>query len=154
MAFGTGNRPGRLAISPRDFARFGLLYLQDGRWKDQQLIRPDLVHLVVRTPLPLSIPRTSGDESEMIPEQRSIGGGNNQCDHQGSYSYAWWINGVRRNGERNWPDVPSDAFGCFGHGDIRAVVVIPSLSLVVSWNDTRIEGHEKVNDALRVLVSP
>jgi hypothetical protein len=30
MAFGVKNRPGRLAISPRDFARFGLLYLHKG----------------------------------------------------------------------------------------------------------------------------
>jgi hypothetical protein len=88
----------------------------------------------------------------MIPGQRSIGGGGNQCDHEGSYSFAWWINGMRRDGTRNWPDVPEDAFGCFGHGDIRAVVVIPSLDLVVSWNDTRIEGHEEVNQALKRVI--
>lgn len=152
MAFGTGNRPGRLAISPRDFARFGLLYLREGLWGEQQLLPPDLARMAVSTPLPLSIPRTSGKEAAMIPGQRSIGGGGNQCDHEGSYSFAWWINGIRRDGTRNWPDVPADAFGCFGHGDIRAVVVLPSLDLVVSWNDTKIEGHEKVNHALKLLL--
>jgi CubicO group peptidase (beta-lactamase class C family) len=34
MAFGLKDRPGRLAISPRDFARFGLLYLREGKWKE------------------------------------------------------------------------------------------------------------------------
>ncbi|MCB1125860.1 MAG: hypothetical protein KDM81_05150, partial [Verrucomicrobiae bacterium] len=38
MAFGTGNRPGRVAISPRDFARFGLLYLHEGNWNGKQLL--------------------------------------------------------------------------------------------------------------------
>lgn len=154
MAFGTGNRPGRLAISPRDFARFGLLYLREGRWRDQQLIPAHWARFVVSHPLPLSIPRTRGEPAAMISDQRSIGGGGNQCDHEGSYSYAWWINGVRRDGTRNWPDVPADAYGCFGHGDIRAVVVVPSLDLVVSWNDTRLEGHERVNEALRLGLPP
>jgi hypothetical protein len=88
----------------------------------------------------------------MIEGQRSIGGGNNQCDHNGSYSNAWWINGVDSQGKRNWPDVPADVYGCFGHGDIRAVVVMPSLDLVVSWNDTRIKGSVKVNHALKFLM--
>jgi hypothetical protein len=152
MAFGTGNRPGRLAISPRDFARFGLLYLRRGKWKGRQLISAGEVTLAVTSPLPLSIPRTEGKSAEMIRGQRSIGGGNNQCDHNGSYSFAWWVNGVGRDGKRNWPDVPNDAFGCFGHGDIRAMVVLPSLDLIVSWNDTKIEGSKMVNHALKLLV--
>jgi len=151
MAFGTGNRPGRLAISPRDFARFGLLYLRGGRWKGRQLISRKSVRLAVRSPLPISIPRTSGRKSEMIPHQRSIGGGSNQCDHNGSYSFAWWVNGIGRDGKRNWPDVGSDVFGCFGHGDIRAMVVMPSLDLIVCWNDSRIKGWKMVNQALRLL---
>jgi len=101
--------------------------------------------------LPISIPRTKGERGEMIEGQRSIGGGNNQCDHNGNYSFAWWINGVGRDSSRNWPDVGSDVYGCFGHGDIRAVVVMPSLDLIVSWNDTRIEGSEKVNHALKLV---
>jgi CubicO group peptidase (beta-lactamase class C family) len=38
MAFGSGDRAGRLAISVRDFARFGLLYLRRGNWNGQQLL--------------------------------------------------------------------------------------------------------------------
>ncbi|NIP27178.1 MAG: hypothetical protein GWN67_22515 [Phycisphaerae bacterium] len=151
MAFGTGNRPGRLAISPRDFARFGLLYLRKGKWKGKQLISAEHARMAVANPLPVTIPRTKGKSAEMIRGQRSIGGGNNQCDHNGSYSYAWWINGVGRNGERNWPDVGADVYGCFGHGDIRAVVVLSDLDLIVSWNDTKIRGNKMVNHALKLL---
>jgi hypothetical protein len=151
MAFGTGNRPGRLAISPRDFARFGLLYLRRGKWKDKQLISTKHVTMAVTSPLPNSIPRTKGKSADMIKGQRSIGGGNNQCDHNGNYSFAWWINGIGRDGKHNWPDVPGDVFGCFGHGDIRAMVVMPGLDLIVCWNDTKIEGNRMVNHALKLL---
>ncbi|MHC4641339.1 MAG: hypothetical protein ACYS32_06815 [Planctomycetota bacterium] len=151
MAFGPGNRPGRLAISPRDFARFGLLYLRNGKWNNRQLVSANLVTMAVTSPLPNSIPRTKGKSADMISGQRSIGGGNNQCDHNGNYSFAWWVNGVGREGTRNWPDVQGDAFGCFGHGDIRAMVVMPSLDLIVCWNDTKIEGSKKVNHALKLL---
>lgn len=151
MAFGTKDRPGRLAISPRDFARFGLLYLRQGRWAGKQLISKQHAAKATTSPLAATIPRTRGRPTEMLPGQRSIGGGNNQCDHNGSYSYAWWVNGIGRDAKRNWPDVPADVYGCFGHGDIRAMVVMPSLNLIVSWNDTKIRGSKMVNHALKLL---
>jgi len=94
MAFGTGNRPGRLGISPRDFARFGLLYLRKGNWRGKQLISARHARMVVGNPLPISIPRTKGEKGEMIKGQRSIGGGNNQCDHNGNYSSVSGATGV------------------------------------------------------------
>ncbi|MHC4087473.1 MAG: serine hydrolase domain-containing protein, partial [Planctomycetota bacterium] len=60
MAFGTGNRPGRLAISPRDFARFGLLYLRKGEWKGKQLISAEHASMAVTNPVSTTIPRTKG----------------------------------------------------------------------------------------------
>jgi len=152
MAFGTEGRPGRLAISPRDFARFGLLYLRKGKWKDKQLVSSENVKLAITSPLPLSIPRTEGKSAEMIAGQRSIGGGNNQCDHNNSYSFAWWVNGIGRDGLRNWPDAPNDVFACLGHGGIRAMVVMQGLDLIVSWNDTKIEENKMINHALKLLV--
>jgi len=151
MAFGTEGRLGRLGISPRDFARFGLLYLRKGKWKDKQLISSENVKLAITSPLPLSIPRTEGKSAEMIVGQRSLGGGNNQCDHNNSYSFAWWVNGIGRDGNRNWPDAPNDVFACLGHGGIRAMVVMPGLDLIVSWNDTKIEENKMINHALKLL---
>ena len=154
MAFGVKDRPGRLAISPRDFARFGLLYSRRGRWRAKQLISAEHTTLAVTSPLPNSIPRTAGQEAEMIPGQRSMGSKripDNQCDHLGSYSWLWWTNGVGRDGRRHWPDVPIDTYGCFGHGGIRAMVVMPSLDLMVSWNDTKIRASKMENHALKLL---
>jgi len=155
MAFGVKDRPGRTGISPRDFARFGLLYLRKGRWKDKQLISPEHATMAVKSSLPGSFPRAGNKAADMIPGQRSIGSKripDNQCDHVGSYSWLWWTNGVDRNGARHWPDVPVDAYGCFGHGGLRAMVVLPSLDLIISWNDTKIRGAEMENHVLGLLV--
>jgi len=155
MAFGMKDRPGRLGISPRDFARFGLLYLRKGKWKDRQLLSREHATMAVSSPLPNSIPRAGNQAAEMIPQQRSIGSKNipdNQCDHVGSYSWLWWTNGVGRDSSRHWPDVPTDTYGCFGHGGLRAMVVLPALDLIISWNDTKIEGREMENHVLKLLV--
>ena len=154
MAFGTGDRPGRLGISPRDFARFGLLYLRGGKWKDEQLLSRQYATMAVTSPVPNSIRRAGKIAAEMIPGQRSIGSRqipDNQCDHAGSYSWLWWTNGIDSKGVRHWPDVPVDTYGCFGHGGLRAMVVLPGLDLIISWNDTRIEGREMENHALKLL---
>ena len=155
MAFGTGDRPGRLGISVRDFARFGLLYLHKGNWKGKQLLSEKFAAMAVTNSLPNSIPRATGAAAEMISGQRTLGSRNipdNQCDHLGSYSWLWWTNGVDRSGKRHWPDVPTDAFGAFGHGGPRAMVVIPSLDLIMSWNDADVRSRDKENQALKLLV--
>ncbi|UCG57100.1 MAG: serine hydrolase [Phycisphaerales bacterium] len=154
MAFGVGDRPARLAISPRDFARFGLLYLRGGKWRGEQLIGREFATTAMIHPLPNSIPRAGNQAAEMVPGQRSIGSRSipdNQCDHVGSYSWLWWTNGVSREGERHWPGAPVDTYGCFGHGGMRAMVVIPSLDLIISWNDTRIQASEMENHVLTLL---
>jgi CubicO group peptidase (beta-lactamase class C family) len=151
LAFGIGNRPGRLAISPRDFARFGLLYLRQGRWNDKQLISKEHATMAIGTPLKNAIPRTAGKKAEMLPRQRSIGGGNNQTDHFGSYSYFWWLNGIDRDGKRNWPDAPADAFACLGHGGEHGIIVFPSQDLILSWNDSTISTRERQNEPFKLL---
>jgi CubicO group peptidase (beta-lactamase class C family) len=154
MAFGKGDRPARLAISPRDFARFGLLYLRKGKWKDEQLLSREYATMAVTNPVPNSIRRAGDKAAEMIPGQRSIGSKqipDNQCEHAGSYSWLWWTNGIDSQGVRHWPDVPVDTYGCFGHGGLRAMVVLPSLDLIISWNDTKIRGREMENHVLKLL---
>lgn len=154
-----GSRPdraGRLTISPRDFARFGQLYLQKGRWEGRALLREDLARMAVGTPLPASLPRAGTNAAPMLPGQRSIGSRripDNQTDHFGSYSLLWWVNGLQADGRRHWPDAPADLFAALGHGGIRGVAVIPSLDLVVSWNDTRTNDPARENEAFRLLAA-
>jgi hypothetical protein len=48
--------------------------------------------------------------------------------------------------------VPTDAWGAFGHGGIRAMVIVPGLDLIISWNDAEIKTREKENEVLKALV--
>jgi hypothetical protein len=89
----------------------------------------------------------------MIAGQRDLGGGSNQNDHFGSYSFTWWANGVDRAGQRLWPNAPLDTYGAFGHDGIRAMIIIPSLDLVVTWNDALINGYAMENQALKLLLA-
>ncbi len=155
IAFGTGDRPGRLAISPRDFARFGQLFLQRGRWGERQILRADLAVMAVTSPLPASLPRAGKVAAEMIPGQRTLGSReipDNQTEHFGSYSWLWWVNGVERSGQRHWPDAPADLFAALGHGGIRGLAVMPGLDLIVSWNDGQTDNPAKENEAYRRLM--
>ncbi len=160
MAFGTQNRPGRVGISTRDFARFGLLYLRQGNWNGRQLISREHARMAVTSPLPNAIPRAGDKAAQMIPGQRSIGSLNkpdNQTDHFGSYSWLWWINGVDRDGSRMWPDARRDTYGAFGHGGPRAMWVNPSLDIVVSYNDANLRvwtsgPKNPTNTAMKLLV--
>lgn len=147
----SGRMRGRLAVSPRDFARLGLLYLNLGEWQGQQLISARHVIQSVSDPLPLTIPRTTALPAEKCPME-SIGGGGNQTDHNGGYSWLWWVNGVARDGMRWWKDAPADMFCALGHCGQRGLAVIPSHKLVVSWNNAR-EIHCDRESGNRAFVS-
>src|SRR4029453_5793107 len=112
------------------------------------------VRLAVRTPLAADFPRAGPNTAAMLPGQRTLGSRgipDNQTDHYGSYSWLGWVNGVERSGRRHWPDAPSDTFAALGHGGVRALVVIPSLDLVVSWNVGLVGSPEDQNMALKLL---
>lgn len=155
LAFGSGDRAGRLAVSPRDFARFGLLYLNTGQWNGIQILDEMHAKLAVGSPLPNSLPRTTAMTAEMIPGQRSIGSTNlpdDQSAHLGSYSWSWWVNGVDRNGNRFWPDAPLDTYAALGHQNgRRGMAVIPSLDIVIAWNDTMLGQYPSQPHPLTVV---
>jgi CubicO group peptidase (beta-lactamase class C family) len=148
----SGRKAGRPNVSPRDFARFGLLYLHGGRWRDEQVLDRRLAQRAVSDPLPLSVPRTAAKPAAGC-DWRSIGGGANQTDHEGGYSWLWWVNAVARDGRRWWPDAPEDMFLALGHCGRRGLAVLPGDEIIVSWNDAR-ELHcdrELGNRAFRAL---
>ncbi len=94
-----------LTATPRDWARFGLLYLQDGIWQGQRIL-PEGWVTYSATPAP-SAPR-------------------------GQYGALFWLNaGSASNpADRVWPRLPSDTFFADGYQGQR-VVIIPSRKLVV-----------------------
>ena len=92
--------------TPRDWARFGLLYLQDGYWNGQRILPRGWVQFT-RTPAP----------------------GVNY-EHHGEYGALWWINTPNKSGVKRYLDVPEDCFFCQGY-EGQDVWVIPSKQLVV-----------------------
>jgi CubicO group peptidase (beta-lactamase class C family) len=159
-AFRRDDRAGRLAISVRDFARFGLLVLNHGRWRGQQIVKADLLGMSLNSPIPADLPRTSGREADMLPGQRTLGGSRNQGPvGPGFYSFNWWLNRTDREGRRLFVAAPPDTFVAAGHGGIRMLWVIPSLDMIVCWNETSVEDHDaspgnpntKANQAARLI---
>ena len=154
-------RPGRLALSVRDFARFGLLALRKGKWRDQQLVPSSAFEMMFNSPIPASIPLTSKRDAEMMPGQRSLGGTKSITPNgPGVYSFNWWLNRIDKEDRRMLPSAPLDTVLASGHGAKRTLWVIPSLDIVVSWNDSLVDDHDKspgnsetkLNRAARFLV--
>jgi CubicO group peptidase (beta-lactamase class C family) len=96
-----------IRMSARDMARFGLLYLRSGRWRDSQLIPAQWVR----------------DSTVAY----SVADGNARDGYSG-YGYLWWI-AVNGN---HYPNVElSDgSFSAWGAGG-HFIAVIPALNLVV-----------------------
>jgi CubicO group peptidase (beta-lactamase class C family) len=106
-------------MSARDLARFGLLYLRNGRWNEAPVIPEKWVRMSVR---PYS---HAGD--------------------RGAYGYMWWV--AREGIHFPQIEVPEGTYSARGAGG-HYVVVIPPLDLVVVHRvDTeqpgkRVEGFE------------
>ena len=143
-AFRRADRQGRLALSVRDFARFGLLYLRNGQWQGRQLIRPEFIRMAINSPIPAETPLTSGREADMLPGQHSIGGTRNITPvGPGYYSFNWWLNRTNKAGLRLYVDAPADTYVASGHGGKRTCWIFPNLDLVVCWNDSPIDDHDR-----------
>ncbi len=97
----------------------------------------------------------------MLPGQRSFGGTKSITPNgPGVYSFNWWLNRKDNQGRLALPSAPPDTILASGHGAKRTLWVIPSLDLVVSWNDSLVDDHDKspgnpdtrLNRAARLLV--
>jgi hypothetical protein len=127
MAMGTNWQMGLLGVSPRDFARFALLYLREGNWKGTQLISREHARMAVSSPMSRSLPNSAEDLAEVIPGQRTIGRvalPQKQGAFSACYSWLWWVNGVTRQGKHHWPDVPLDELAALVKACPRAWFVL------------------------------
>ncbi|TFG97364.1 MAG: class C beta-lactamase-related serine hydrolase [Calditrichales bacterium] len=91
--------------TPRDWARFGLLYLRDGVWNDTRILPEGWVRYST-TPTPKA-PR-------------------------GEYGAFFWLNAGQPGNPDNrlWPAAPVDAYAAWGFLE-QKVIVIPSKDLVL-----------------------
>lgn len=124
---------GGLRISSRDLARFGYLFLRQGRWKDRQIVSADWVKQA-------TTPGSVGPD----------------------YGYLWWLNTGRatapadrpdksESGKKPWPDAPMNSFAALGAGS-NTVWVDPEHDIVIVWrwhNGNPNELIERVLAAVR-----
>ncbi len=153
-----GNR--RISASVRDFARIAWLWLNRGRWGDQQLLRRDLVDACQRPQVPAELPLT---EKAATDDYLKIGTYGGESDHfskagPGIYGFNWWFNakGARHPDKLTWPDAPADTFMSLGlHGNHTAMM--PELRLLVAsadgdWGPNEPARHDTVmNQRLRLI---
>jgi CubicO group peptidase (beta-lactamase class C family) len=135
-----------LTLDPLSLARFGHLYLNEGRWRDRQLIARDWVRQSTTVQVPNTVPVAETDRRDL--------------DGSGVYGFNWWINGTRADGSRLLPDAPARSFYAVGLNH-NLCVVIPEWEMVIvrmGQDGKPPEGHAAVlNTFLRKLslaVSP
>ena len=100
-----------LWLSSRDMAKFGQLYLQNGRWEGRELVPADWVRLTTK---PISPTGHEGIES--------------------GYGYLWWgdIDPIASG-------LPSGSYTAAGNGG-RYIVVMPAIDVVVALQPFEISG--------------
>jgi len=104
-------------MSARDLARFGLLFLRQGRWRDQQIISADWVR------------ESTASHSQIGPES--------------GYGYMWWT-GIK-GGLFPHVKVKGHGFYAAGHRGHR-VIVLPYRNLVVVHRADTDRGHVDINN--------
>jgi len=92
-------------LTARDMARFGYLYLRQGKWKDTQVIPADWV-------------KESTTSYSDVGKAGGGGGG-------GGYGYLWWVNGF------GLPVKSFNAWGALG----KYIIVIPERDMVVAYQN-------------------
>ena len=118
--------------TPRDFARLGWLWLNRGRWRDQQILDPSLMRQFLRPGVPADTPRTSLPGKDYLGIG-TYGGGTNQTPYgPGCYGFNLWFNSRLASGALPWPGLPEDAYQANGMWNRDTVTVIPSLRLVAA----------------------
>ncbi len=119
--------------TPRDFAKFGYLMLNDGCWNDERI-------------LPEGWVKTSTTPSEAFPSAAP--------DEDTASGYMWWLNApvAKKDNARPWKDVPDDTYAALGHWGQR-IIVVPSKDVVIVRTGDDREGSIPVNDLVKLALA-
>jgi CubicO group peptidase (beta-lactamase class C family) len=104
-ASGTYVNSSYINATARDFARFGLLYYNDGVWNGERILPEGWVKQTITAPA---------------------------ANKNKNYGYQFWLNGIHGDNplQRLYPDAPADMFYCDGYA-YQEIYIIPSKKLVV-----------------------
>lgn len=112
---GSGNGDNHVFISARELARFGHLFLNRGKWNSKQLLSASWVEAATKVQVPASLPWGHPESG---------------IDGRGVYGFNWWINGVKPDGNRKWPDAPIGTYSASGYNN-NDMFVIPEWNMVI-----------------------
>jgi CubicO group peptidase (beta-lactamase class C family) len=112
---GSGNSNKHIFINAREMARFGLLFLNHGRWDGRQLVPEAWVAEATRVHVSATTPWAQ-------PESL--------IDGRGVYGFNWWRNGVKPDGTRKLPAAPEGTYWASGHNNNKCFV-IPEWDMVI-----------------------
>lgn len=102
-----------MRATPRDWAKLGFLFLDDGCWEGQRLLPEGWVEASVAVSEPLRHKRVDWEPGEVQGRQLWL---------------SRRVPGLQE--EKPWPDVPEEAYAMHGHWG-QSVTIIPSRELVV-----------------------
>lgn len=114
---GSANHGKGIYMSAREFAKFGLLFLNEGNWNGRQLISRNWVRMASSVQVPNSIPN-------IVYATRT-----HLCG-AGAYGFNWWVNGVNPEGKHLMPGAPEKTFYASGLNNNKCFVV-PEWDMVV-----------------------
>jgi len=127
MAFASSG----LYLRPRDMAKIGQLYLQEGIWNGEQIVSQEWVRKSVERAI--SIPRSARG-----------------ADHASGYGYQWWLEEYRSG--------RIEAFSARGHG-LQFIVAFPDPYMVVvftggAWSLSLFQAAIKYNQMIEEYILP
>lgn len=119
-----------LWATPRDFGKFGWLFMNDGCWNDERI-------------LPEGWVKDSTTVSEAFVKHATA------SDTEPS-GYSWWLNRPvpEHAAPKPWPDAPEDAYAAQGHWGQR-IIVIPSEDVVIVRTGDDRQGSIPINDLIK-----
>ncbi len=103
-----------LYLTPRDLAKLGFLYLNNGQWKGKEILTPDWIQFT-RTPAPAY---------QRTPHYKGI--------EEDNMTAHWYVNTGVPSADipPTWKNASSDVFAALGHWG-QSMFVIPSLDMIV-----------------------
>lgn len=128
---GTPQGGSMVYATPRDFAKFGWLFLNDGCWNGQRLLPEGWVQAAT-TPSEAFV--------SLAPEKEKTPSG-----------YSWWLNRATPSQmkPKPWEDAPDDTFAALGHWGQR-IIVVPSEDVVIVRTGDDRKGSIPVNELTKL----
>ncbi len=120
-----------LYLRPRDMAKIGQLYLQEGIWNGEQIVSREWVESSVKRWFSIP-PRARG------------------ADHASGYGYQWWL--------EEYDDGEIEAYSARGHG-LEFIVVLPDVNMVVvftggAWGMSPFDAPMRYNRIIEDYILP